>query len=224
MVLLTYERFEYAEVTLRSTLENLKFSDPYSVHIADDGSSEEHRQKLYEIAGGYDHVQGVSVTNAERGGYGKSYNLASQQVHNFADLILPLEDDWEMKKELDVDALLPAFEHFGCIRLGYIGYTQNLQGEFINVGDTHYLHLLPDSAEPHVWAGHPRLETKGWQRNVGPWPEGLNAGATEFEVAQRKESRIGVAWPIDLTYPRGDIFHHIGSVQARNDQKEAVTT
>ena len=173
ILLLTYDRFEYAERTLRSALDKIIWPDRLSVHIADDGSGEEYRQKLLDIAGGYANVQGVSVTNSERGGYGRNYNLALQVVHTFADLILPLEDDWELRRELDLSPLIRVLlehEEFGCIRMGYIGFTQSLRGEIIHVLANTYFRPDYDTPEPHVWAGHPRLETRQWQREIGPWP------------------------------------------------------
>lgn len=225
LLLLTFERRDYAERTLRSALENIRWPEPLSVHIADDGSNQEHRNFLYELAMGYSNVQGVSVTNAERGGYGKSYNLALQVVHQFAEFILPLEDDWELRQVLDLEPLVAALEEdiFGCIRMGYLGSTQPLRGEICYAAMHTYLRLDPASPEPHVWAGHPRLETREWQRKVGPWPEGLDPGSTEFSVACRKEAREGVVWPLDLIKPSGDLWHHIGTIQARVDQlQEAV--
>ena len=85
-----------------------------------------------------------------------------------------------------------------------------------------WLALDPDSPEPHVFAGHPRLELAEWERYVGPWPEGLAAGPTEFEVAHRREARMGVAWPIDLIKPTGDAFVHIGTVPTAT-MEERVT-
>lgn len=227
ILLLTYDRLTYAEKTLRSALDNIQYSGKLSVHIADDGSSQEYREHLHALAGGYEKVAGVGMTNSERGGYGKNYNLALQQVHGHSDIILPLEDDWELVQPLDLDRLVQvlADEDIGCIRMGYIGYTQELRGKFVWVAGMHFLLFDPDSPEPHVWSGHPRLETKEWQRSQGPWDEdALDPGSTEFAVAQRQKSRQGVVWPLDLIHPRGDLFEHFGSCQARMDQKEAVST
>lgn len=213
VILLTYNRFEYADITLRSLLERVSYSGKIYVHIADDGTSEEYRQELKSIAGGYKNVAGVSVSNAERGGYGKNYNLAMQHVHqDDEDIILPLEDDWRLLKELNVDEYLPVFEtgDYGCVRLGYIGFTQDLFAKFVTIGGKFYLHLLHDSPEPHVFAGHPRLESVAWERAVGPWPEGLLPGQTEFDVAHRIMARKGILWPCDI-HPLGDLFAHIGT-------------
>lgn len=213
IVLLTYNRFDYAARTLRTTLDNVWFSGELSVHIADDGSSPQYRQALKELAGGYPHVKSVCVTNSERGGYGKNYNLAMQVVHAFADYVLPLEDDWELRRPLNLDTFTRAFElpEVGCVRMGYIGYTQPLRNSWLSHAGNFWLLLDPASEEPHVFAGHPRLETVAWERKVGPWPESLLPGQTEFQVAHRPDARQGVVWPVSLVNPLGDLFAHIGT-------------
>lgn len=222
ILLLTYAssvkspRAKYAETTLRSTLDNLKFSGEVAVHIADDGSPPAHTKKLREIAGGYAHVVSVGQSNSERRGYGASYNLATQAVHPGTDIVLPLEDDWELVRPLDIDSYVAGLNTgiIGCVRLGYAGFTQALTAQFLNLGDSTYLYLDGASEERHVWAGHPRLETVDFQRDLGPWPEGIDPGSTEFEVAGRPAAREGVVWP--LYYDRA--YAHIGAVQARDDQ------
>ena len=104
IMLLTYAsdptdpRAMYAEMTLSSVLNKLEFDGEVSVHIADDGSFEGYTERLRDIAGGYKHVHGVTVTNGDRGGYGHSYNLATQVIHAYdPHVILPLEDDWTIQ-------------------------------------------------------------------------------------------------------------------------------
>jgi hypothetical protein len=221
LMLLTYDRFGYASRTLRSALSRLSMSsnNELSVHIADDGSPEGYREGLIEIAGEYDRVAHVGSSNSERRGYGGNYNLATQAVHGWADLVLPLEDDWELTRPFDLDPLIEALStepEFGCIRLGYVGWTQPLRGEFRYAAGYHWLLLDPDSPEPHVFSGGPRLETVAFERRVGLWPEGLEAGQTEFAVAHRRPAREGVVWPVDLVHPLGDAWAHIGTVKAEN--------
>lgn len=225
--LLTYDRLEYAMMTLRALLTNARYSGPLLVHIADDGSSPEYRRTLLELAASFQQVEGVSVSNSERGGYGASYNLAMQTVHAMAGIILPIEDDWQLLKPLNLDALVEVFfqaDWVGCIRLGYLGFTQPLGGQVVHIAGQSFLYLDPDSPEPHVWAGHPRLETRRYERDVGPWTAGLNPGATEFDVAQRRNARQGVLWPLDAgtcASQRADsLFAHIGTIQARTDQRD----
>ena|SRR3990167_5359228 len=223
VLLLTYKRTEYAILTLQSLIKNFNYSGFWGIHIADDGSDVGHINQLMEIVNEHEKFSGF--TNAQRGGYGKSYNLALQNVHTWADIILPLEDDWELARPLSSDPLVTALQEdqFGCIRMGYLGWTQELRGKIIRAAGQQFLLLDPDSPEPHVWAGHPRLETKEWQRSVGPWPEGdYDPGTTEFMVAHRQEARQGVVWPLDLQRACGDLWAHVGAEQARTDQRQAV--
>lgn len=218
--LLTYNRFEYAEITLRSTLDNLVYSEPISVHVADDGSGGDYAQRLLDIAGGYPNVFGISASNSQRGGYGRNVNLATQTMHTFADYILMLEDDWRLTRKLDIDALITDMQAsqgaVDCVRLGYLSFTQQLFAEILCLGPhgSKYARLLADSPEPHIFAGHPRLETKQRQVEMGLWPEGRLPGDTEFMMAHTKRARQGVAWPMDLVMPKGDLYSHIGSIRA----------
>lgn len=228
IMLLTYAsdpagpRAQYAQRTLRSTLKKTSYSGQLSVHIADDGSSQEHRDNLYQIAGGFKKVQGITMSNAERRGYGASYNLATQTVHALSTIVLPLEDDWELAHPLNLDRYVAALIQMdpqtpiACLRLGYLGWTQELRGRLEYVANMQFLAFDPDSPERHVCAGHPRLETVWWARRVGLWPEGLDPGTTEHEWCGYANARTYVAWPLDT--PAGGYFQHIGTVQAREDQ------
>lgn len=213
IIFLTYDRPETASKALIACLDHIHYSGGVHVHIADDGSPPGYTDTLREVAGGYAWVKTVGVTNAGRGGYGHSYNLATQAVHVSSEIILPLEDDWELLRDLDLNDLVATLytSEIACIRLGYLGFTQGLQGSVIRAPAGAMLLFDPDSPEPHVSAGHPRLETADYERRVGPWTEGLAAGQTEFDWCRRKAAREGVAWPMDLVHPRGDLFAHIGS-------------
>lgn len=232
-MLLTYcsgpedPRGMYAEMTLASVLNKLEFPGQVSVHIADDGSFPGYSQRLQEIAGGFNHVKGVTATDGNRGGYGHSYNLATQVIHAYSpDIILPLEDDWIIQDgphgltpSLNVEPFvrdLMEDERIDCIRFGYLGFTQALRGEII-VGPSEQKYILFDSDSPerHVFAGHPRFETLAFERCVGPWPEGFDPGTTEFIVSGMPQARNRVVWPLDI-WQR---FAHIGTHQARTDQR-----
>lgn len=215
--LLTYARTDYAIKTLESTLKNLVWTGELRVHIADDGSDEPHRNVLFQTAKHFVTPDYISISNAERGGYGRNVNLATQVIHEISDYVLMLEDDWELVQKLDIDKLIEDMEgdeRLRCIRLGYLSFTQRLMADVIQSKHYKYLLLYPASPEPHVFAGHPRLERVSYQRQVGAWPENLLPGQTEFAVAHKPDARIGVVWPIDLVRTWGDVFAHIGSVQS----------
>lgn len=227
IVLLTYAsslsspRHEYAMRTMDALRLNIKYSGNIHWHIADDGSPKEHILALRSSS--------ATVTCSDRRGYGANYNLATQALHSYCEYFLMVEDHWELTKELNLDPLVEALDAgINCIRLGYLGWTQELRGKIAAFANQTFLAFDPESPEPHVWSGHPRLETREFQRSVGPWPEGLDPGSTEFEVSKRPAARIGVVWPLDLGIRAGQIhgtlFEHIGAVQARTDQVEVTVS
>lgn len=224
ILLLTYEdgKRNTAEATLRAALDGITYSGEIAVHIADDGSVEGHVDRLRALAGGYAHVVAVGSTNVARRGYGASYNAATQLVHLTHDgVVLVLEDDWELTRPLDLDPLVDALggvyafaPGVQCIRLGYLGFTQSLHGEVVHTPAGPMLLLDPASDEPHVAAGHPRLESVAFERAVGPWAEGLAPGATEFDWCHRTGARIGVAWPLNYgpaSQQANSLFVHTGA-------------
>lgn len=208
----------YAQRTLATLLLNLGYSGELRIHIADDGSPPEHRDNLVAQARQSERKPEVTVTNAGGKGYGASWNIATQTVHLIAPIILPLEDDWELTHPLNIDGYVLALlsGQINSIRLGYLSSTQPLYGQLVLVEDKRYLLFDPSSPEPHVNAGHPRLETVEYERAIGPWIEGANPGTTEFAWCIEPAARIGVAWPMDA--PPWSWFAHIGTVQARDDQ------
>jgi hypothetical protein len=223
VILLTYDRFDYARATLEALFANLVVAGPLHVHIADDGSPKGYIDELVgfvprSLPGG--HPVDITVTDAQRGGYGASYNLATQHVHPVVTHVLPLEDDWVLTQPLNAAAWMRIIRPetgVGCVRFGYLGFTQDLRGTLRILEGRMLLALDEDSDERHVCAGHPRIESVDWSRSVGPWPEGLNPGATEHEWCGRKQARRRVAWPME--YGMGGLFAHIGTIQARGDQR-----
>lgn len=224
IVLLTYERLDFAKLTLESTAANLRCGDePVWLHIADDGSSQEYRDELFALGHEW-YGDNVSITNSARKGYGGNYNKATQVTHSIGDLFLPLEDDWELIRELDVTPVIKVLRDgvFRCVRMGYLGYTDELRGVLRWHQRQHWLELDGDSREKHVFAGGPRIETLEFERELGPWPEGVEQGGTELMLLSREAARRGIAWPLDLIAPRGDAFTHVGSRKAEAPEEEEV--
>jgi hypothetical protein len=220
LVFLTKRRLQYAQQSIRS-LSRLKTQEKIHFHIADDGSGEDYQTSLAhaaEEALGQDTP--ITLSDSKDRGYGANYNAATLITHSLAnaDVILPIEDDWELTRDLDVDVMIKSLREnvFSCVRMGYVGYTQSLLAKLVWYQNMHWLEFSEFSSEPHVFSGHPRLETVQFQREVGLWNEGLDAGATEFEVAHRARARQGVAWPIDLITLKGNAWAHIGTDKAPN--------
>jgi hypothetical protein len=211
-------RTKYASQSLRSLLMQLTFRDgELAYHIADDGSPPEHIDELYGVF--HDFKVQATVSQTDHLGYGGNFNLATQAIHKTTDLILPCEDDWELVRHFDLSDLAKTFnEKIRCIRLGYLGWTDIVTGELIQSAGQTFMLFDPHSPEKHIWAGHPRLETVQYEQEVGPWPEGLQAGFTELEVGGRYEARKGVVWPLDAKVNASQdycsLFAHIGNEQA----------
>ncbi len=224
IMLLTFDRMDVARITLEAVAANLKSTEDVWMHIADGGSSQEYRDELVELAREH-YGDRVSISNSGGHGYGGNYNVATQVVHPITDLVLPLEDDWQLLHPLDIDPIARVLRSgiFGCMRLGRLSYTQELRCRFVWAEGLHWLALDPGSAERHVFAGGPRLETVAFGRAVGPWPEDMVAGGTEFVVCGRPESREGVGWPVSLILPPEGAFVHIGTVQADKELASAST-
>lgn len=188
------------------------------LHIADDGSPPGYVKALIDFSRKVG-APGVTFTNSERGGYGRNVNLASQVTHGLADHVFMLEDDWKLVKPLWLGTYLEdlvVLQNIDCIRLGYLSWTQPIWGSLACGVHHKYLILDGNSPEPHVFAGHPRLERVSYQREVGEWPTDLDPNQTEFAVAHYRRARHGVAWPLGLGPSEGEgVFAHIGTDRAR---------
>src|SRR3989304_4312281 len=159
IIFLTYDRLEIARRCLLS-LRRLKADEEFWFHLADDGSSQEYRDELIELARDL-FGSNVSATNSERSGYGGNYNAATQVVHGISDLILPLEDDWELQRDLYLGSVANVLRGglFSCVRMGYIGYTDDLRGIFRYAEGMQWLEVGPASPEKNGLAGGPPFET-----------------------------------------------------------------
>lgn len=240
--ILTAHRLEYAIETARSTAQNLRHDGPVLWHIADDGDDDNYIGAISDAIRsvlGHDPIANViTVSQAGGAGYGRSHNLAMQTTHGWADYVLVLEDDWRLARPLDTAPIIKMLERKGhqtreewawavdappdfearSVRLGYLGYQWPVTMHLFKTDEHLWAALDPDSPEQHIASGHPRLETVGYQRAVGPWPEGLNPGMTELGWCQLPEARKGVVWPLTIVSLTGSIsgnvYEHIGTTRS----------
>lgn len=239
VIVLTAHRLDYAVRTAAATARLLEHDGPVYWHIADDGDDDNY---IGAVADAIRQHRGrnavVTVTQASGRGYGASFNLASQVVHQVADLVLPLEDDWELLRRFDTAPIVRMLARGGwqsreewpwavnppegfearSVRLGYLGYQWPVTMHLFKTDESLWAALDPASPEQHVATGHPRIETVAYEREVGPWAEGLSPGMTELAWCQLPAARRGVVWPLTLVSLTGsisgDLFAHIGAVKA----------
>lgn len=214
---LDHPRAMYAKRCLEALLKNLSFKEGNLIyHIADDGSPHGHVTELMQLCTEYNVPH--TYSKSERLGYGGNMNLATQTIHSISDMVLPVEEDWELVHKLDIGGLVRAIqesEEIECVRLGYLGWTNDLRGKVVQSANQSFLLFDPDSPEVHVFAGHPRLETVSFEKRIGEWPVGIKAGFVEMEICNRPEARKGVAWPLDADINASQdycsMFAHIGN-------------
>lgn len=239
VILLTAHRLAYALETASSTARNLRHDGPVHWHIASDGDDADYIARVREAITAnrryVSYAEWITQSNVEGRGYGASYNAATQAVHSDSDYVLVLEDDWRLERELDTAPIIkmlarrghqtreewawavdaPSWFDARSVRLGYLGYQWPITMHLFKTDENLWAAFDPDSPEQHIASGHPRLETVEYQRAVGPWPEGLNPGATELGWCQLPEARRGVVWPLTIVALTGSIsgnlYSHIGA-------------
>lgn len=209
IVFLTYARTHYALRTIESVINRLRVPGRLCWYLADDGSEDVHVAScLRELEG-----QDVIGMHSERIGYGAGANRAWHVAHDHADITLWLEDDWELKKPLDVSpyvTMLNERDDVGMIRIAHLSI--NLHAKTVGYRGNHY--LLFDWDRQYTFSGNPSLRHRRAREYWGPYPEGLNPGDTEiaYDSQVRNAQGPAIVWPVDLG--GWGVFGHIGELKS----------
>lgn len=206
VIFLTYARTEYAVRSIRAAIRYLRGPE-MRWYVADDGSEPAHLAAVTSELSG----QLSAGWHSERMGYGASANKAWHIAHEFGDLSLFLEDDWELERELDLTPyaqLLECRPDIGMVRLGYLNL--HMRGDVFGENGRLYW-LLDRTADPYVFTGHPSLRHRRFREDYGAYPEGLNPGATELGYALQYRNGKGseIVWPASMG--EWGCFAHIGT-------------
>lgn len=204
-LLITYKRTELAVRTVQGIENNLRWPN-FSWHIADDGSSPEHRQAIEQAIGSRHYT---TWSNAERGGVGRSMNFGQRESFKRADFVLWLEDDWELCQPLDLRPcveLLRDDVSLGMVRLGYI--SPGIKGGLISGAGRLWWKL--DKGPTYTFTGHASLRHKRFYQVYGDYPEGLAPGATELHYCGRFNGTEGPAVVVPAWTGEWGVFGHIG--------------
>ena len=160
--------------------------------IADDGSAQVHLDTLYKIK------PEAQVTNAARGGVGKSKNLALQEAFKVSPYVLLLEDDWLLKEPLDLAPHIGALERhsdLGMVRMGYLGGT--IIADFD--GDSLYsFWRLRRGSGVYIYSGQVSIRTEKFYAAVDWHKEGIPAGEEELDMCIRfnaADNAPDIIWP-----------------------------
>lgn len=215
VVLLTYERTEYAVRTIKAASQLLYYPD-WVWFVADDGSSEEHCDALaHALEESGRPVWGISSI---KGSYGESANRGLDVAFQHGNLVLMLEDDWELTEPLDIwkyAALLMERPDIGMVRMGYLN--AGVAGSVIAHQGSLYWALDDQESRKHssfAWAGHPALIHRRMFEMCGYYPERWQPGETElhmcWQVSEFREPMI--VWPAELGM--AGPWAHIGGEQS----------
>lgn len=207
IVLITYRRLNLALRTIKCLKERLDYPN-IGWHIADDGSGPDYVQRLVDEIGP---TYAITVSDAARGGVGKSMNMGIQAALSRADLLLMVEDDWCLRERLDMRPVVQLFmerEDVGMVRFGYL--SPYVSGKIISAANELWW-LLDRLSDHYVFTGHPSLRHRRFHDAYGLYPEGLGPGQTEDAMCGIFDTGSGpeIVWPAWLHH-RG-VFEDIGS-------------
>lgn len=206
IIFLTYKRTEYAVRSAASVQANLHYDGQAHWMICDDGSPMAHVDAILDA------VEAAGFLQFEQDGYGVMANTGWNQAGTYSPLTLWLEDDWELKRSLDITPyvrLLVERADVGMIRLGLMPIDLELNS--VGYGGRMYLNV--QKGTPYAFSGNPHLKHERFTA-YGPYPTGKNPGDTEIAYDRQIRAQEGPAiwWPLAI----GDDPHfgHIGEVQS----------
>lgn len=215
IVMVTYKRTAEAIVTVSSVSKNLVYpKEKRGWYIADDGSPVEHVNTiLAELKDNQgEHVLGYHNEKFLPGTFfcGRGWNTALSKAHQYADIILWLEDDWRLERPLDVYPfvrMLLEREDVGIVRLGHLAVGSDVR--IVGHNGVHYLYYLRSTG--YAYSGNPLLRHRRYIEAYGTFKEDRNPGEIEVDYDSRYRASPGPnIWrPADI--PGWGIFGHIGT-------------
>lgn len=214
MVLLTYERTNMALRTIQGITDHLNYPKELRAwYIADDGSRPEHYGHLIELVSKNGEMLHGFHNQKSRPGTtfcGEGWNTAVHRGHQFAPILLWLEDDWELQHDLDIRPyvrMLLERTDVGLVRLGHMAV--NSEVKIVGHNGIHYLEYMRTTA--YAYAGNPLLRHVRFAQHYGIFDTEANPGDVELHYDQKyREMSDGPAiWRPAGLEPWG-VFGHIG--------------
>ena len=213
VVLLTYQRTEYALRTVQTAVNNLRYEGSVQWYIADDGSDGAHVKALVDEIEMTAYMPEPLDWHSEKQGYGANANAAAQLLSDDYPVTLWLEDDWALTRPFNLTPyvhLLETNHDVGMVRLGHMPVGQHMD----SVGYDGHMYLNIHKSQQYAYSGNPHLKHRRFFEQHGGWPEGLDPGKTELAYDEQVRSIDGphIWWPLAI----GDSppWGHIGTVKS----------
>lgn len=188
MILLTYKRTDLAVRTIEGVCKNLDYpKELLSLYIADDGSPKEHIDALLAAADqGHLSIAGYhnEKFRPDTTFCGMGWNTALARGHQNADILLWLEDDWELQKPLDIRPyvwMLTERGDVGLVRLGPLAVGSDMRS--VGHRGVHYLEYLRTTA--YAYSGNSLLRHVRFSEYYGLFDIGCNPGDIELHFDQK---------------------------------------
>lgn len=196
ILVITYNRVEVLQETLRRLDQHLGYTGPRQVIVADDGS-DDGTQAMVAAA-----HPGAVLVQSHRAGLGGNSNAGLRAAWGFSPYTLQLQDDLWLLHHFDLHPhveLLARQPTFGYIRLWGVGghrYKGNLEGEYWRI---HW-----DSDELYIPSDRPHLKHRRFHEHFGMYPEGLTTAETEDAWCHQCKHRAGLdGKQLDVAVPHG---------------------
>jgi hypothetical protein len=214
-------RTDYVMSCIRSIRKRLVYpTGALGWYVADDGSPENHFKSVMAQVG-HEWRNGESSPliigqHSERMGPGPSWNRAIQGCLEWADIILWLEDDWELGKQLHIGPyvrLLLDLPDVGMVRMGYMAIDLDLYS--VGHKGNHYLRVRWST--PYQYSGNPSLRHRRFFEFYDGYPTdpSVNPGNCEVAYDQQVRDRQNgpqIWWPISLG--GWSVWGHVGERQS----------
>lgn len=231
VVLFTKNRTTCACATVEALLSHLKSTGWKQRHIlCDDQSEPGHVEAVLRVYRSHGVEPAVHVTTPRRWGLGASMNLGLHDAFSDPSVTkcLRLEDDWMLKRDLDVGPWLDRMDRLqiGSLRMGMMFRRRHELMRFPN--DTNEVTENPDlwricSAEHQMFTFNNQIAiiSRKIYDLVGSYPENARPVVVERYAAQKYNAKTDygskppfVAWPVGWDtmahYGEGLAFAHIG--------------
>lgn len=231
IIIITYNRPDEIRKTVTALAEHMHYDGRLCVLIADDCTPGKYAHDVCvwtdENTSAF-YSKTLSASPDTNSGWGANANNALRYA---ADIVLQIEDDYVLTRDIDLNplvALLLAHPGIGLIRLdGIAGHRAVAHAAECNIsvqlpdyrqgmtnpGMLYYWLLDNMSRETWLYSNRPHLKHRRFWEFYGQYPEGLKLGATEESYAHQVKDLMtapnapAIAVPMDLAVPA---FDHIG--------------
>lgn len=187
VVIFTHNRTNVASETIKSLFKNLKYSGDICWVISDDRSTPEHIKAIAELFAKNGIKYDLCQTTQTHFGLGASMNNGIKKGFEKSDIVLRVEDDWILQKELNLDKHVKALREnnmIAGIRLGMVaGGPIKSDSNICSLKD--YKTLVGNDNSVWILCNQVALVHKRLHDKLGWYKENISADKSEEDFKTR---------------------------------------